>query len=208
MSHGIHNDLYVPNEADLNDNVTTPSSLSHQTMVSTAQGMLALHQSHGLGVNQNGRQRDQQSSTSSMTMTPQEQETNNEIVSVINISNDLDVEEDCPAITTMVKKCIKENVWPHVKFLTDNSLKKMAITDKNNPHTVINILLSHTRKERLTDAYRFRFWKRYGPMVQRDLNKMKTVCTQKMKAKLMAGMLIFSYYSSCIVPHLILVFVL
>ena len=39
----------------------------------------------------------------------------------------------------------------------------------------------------MNDVHRFCFWKKYGPMVQKELNTMKTIATQSIRTALMPG---------------------
>ena len=112
---------------------------------------------------------------------------------VISVCNEIDVEDACFATETLVRKCIKNEIWATNKFVTDNTIKKMNIKNRTNTRSVLNILLKHTRKEALDDIKRLRFWKRYGPMVQTEINVMKTICTRSIKDEIMIGTYIITF---------------
>ena len=107
------------------------------------------------------------------------------IVSVLNVCNDIDQEGICLATDSLVKRCIKQQIWPNNKFLTEQSVKNVKITDKTNKKTIINVLLNFTRKNHLNDLHRLRFWKQYSIVVQKEINSMKTICTQGIKLEMM-----------------------
>lgn len=138
---------------------------------------------------------DHYSSESSVAQSPSgtSYDTDNRIVDVINICNDIDTESSCKVTEQSVKQCIRQQIWVNNKFLTDDIMKKMAITDRTNPNTLINLLLSFLRRTGLSDAHRFRFWKKYGIVVQKELNNLKTNCTRLIKNQLMRGELTLFY---------------
>ena len=71
--------------------------------------------------------------------------TNQTIVEVINISNEIDRETHCGITDQMSKQCIWSQIWINNKFLTNKTMQNMTITDRNNPNTIINILFTFTR---------------------------------------------------------------
>ena len=111
------------------------------------------------------------------------------ISQVIAVCNELDKEYDCLATESLVKRCIKHDVWNNNKFLTDLSIQRMKVDDEVNEKSILNILLKFTRKTNLNVLNRLKFWKKYGWVVQKELNKMKTICTQLTKDEIMRGML-------------------
>lgn len=193
------NDIQIPvlnNNTQQND--STPVNPSDRSTFEDAQRMLAMHQglsrmmdrhntegnSGNLFINTLASPNASSISQSPAFATPA---TQNEIVSVINICNDIDKEEHCVATDTLVKRCIKTSIWTNNKFITDHTIKNMAISDRQNRNSILNMMLSYTRKENLSDAHRFRFWKKYAPIVQKELNIMKSVCTRQIKNRIMAG---------------------
>ena len=196
-SHGLINGLVLPdvneNNHHENHSPSSQSLLSARSQLSHAQTMLFLQQQSCLGAN-GGNERTYENNTgidhgnndnetTPIVTTP----TDSDIVSVINICNDIDTEGVCLATDTLVKRCIKQVIWSSNKFLTDHTIKNMCITDRDNPNTIINVLINFTRKTNLSNAHRFRFWKKYATIVQKELNTLKTVCTRQIKDKLMAG---------------------
>lgn len=114
-------------------------------------------------------------------------DTVNAIANIIDVCNDVDKESYCQNTELAVKRCIRQHLWANNKFLTDLSLKNMNVSDRTNTHSIINILLKFTRREKMSDVHRFRFWKKYGPMVQKELNTMKTIATRSIRTALMPG---------------------
>ena len=72
--------------------------------------------------------------------------TNQAVVEVINISNEIERETHCHITDQMVKQCIRSQIWINNKFLTNKTMQNMTITERNNPNTIINLLLTYTRK--------------------------------------------------------------
>ena len=110
------------------------------------------------------------------------------ISKVINICNDIDTAENCIATDELVKKCVRNVIWNSNKFLSDLSIKAMKIENRDNPRSVLNILLDYTRKTELSNLDRLKFWKKYSVTVQQDLNNIKTICTRSIKEEIMSGM--------------------
>ena len=106
---------------------------------------------------------------------------------VIDICNDIDAEHYCDATKTLVRKCIKNEIWRTNKFMTDTTVKHMKIDNRTNSRSVLNVLLKYTRKNNFNNLDRLRFWKKYSALVQHDLNVLKTVCTKGIKDEIMIG---------------------
>lgn len=212
MSLLLNGDLNIPLVGDTNDNnnnnnnnnymhTDNDSTTTHRT---TAEHMIELHNNrtnrrvgNSIGVSINNQGNDSSGGSDAISLSNRSVETDNAIVDVINISNEVNIEKDCDITKEMVKQCIRTQIWVNNKFLTDQSMKNMTITDRNNPNTIINLLLARTRKLNYSDAHRFRFWKKYGSLVQKELNTIKTVCTRSIKNYLMRGkinMNIYLYY--------------
>ena len=113
--------------------------------------------------------------------------------------NEIDIETNCFATESLVRKCIRNQIWCNNKFVLDNTIKNMKIENKTNPKSVLNILLRFTQKETLNSLNRLKFWKRYGPMVQQEINLLKTICLRAIKDEIMIGEFILysfnNYYS-------------
>ena len=183
------------NNTDNSDYTQTDNESINSRRI-TAEHLVNLHNSRhhrarvgnnfiGLRIGQHGNE----SNTGSDATSPSNQSVEMEraVINVINISNDIDTEKDCNIIKQMVRQCIRSQIWVHNKFLTDQIIKNMTITDRDNPNTIINLLLARTRKTNYSDAHRFRFWKKYGSLVQKELNTINTVCTRSIKNFLMRG---------------------
>ena len=46
----------------------------------------------------------------------------------LDICNEVNCERDCELTLTMVRKCVREEIWNDNNFLTDNSIKKSNST--------------------------------------------------------------------------------
>ena len=121
------------------------------------------------------------------------------ISKVINVCNEIDIETNCFATESLVRKCIRNQIWCNNKFVLDNTIKNMKIENKTNPKSVLNMLLKFTRKETLNNLNPLKFWKKYGPMVQQEINVLKTICSRAIKDEIMIGEFILysfhNYYS-------------
>ena len=165
---------------------STPSTPSESQQQHAAISMLQLHQENlpipaVPNINLNNSSEDNVSN--------QEIDSNavNAIANIIHVCNDVDKESYCQNTELAVKQCIRQHIWSNNKFLTDKSLKNMNVNDETNPHSLINVLLKLTRRDRINEVHRFCFWKRYGPMVQKELNTMKTTATCSIRTALIPG---------------------
>ena len=110
------------------------------------------------------------------------------ISKVINICNEIDAESNCITTETLVRNCIRNQIWSTNKFITDNTIKHMKIENRSNSKSVLNILLKYTRKnDTLNNMDRLKFWKKYGPVVQLEVNVLKTITTRAIKDEIMIG---------------------
>ena len=116
------------------------------------------------------------------------------ISKVIDVCNEIDIEDDCVATESLVRKCIRNQIWATNKFVTDNTIKHMKIENRSNPKSVLNILLKYTRKQNLGNLGRLKFWKKYGGVVQLEVNVQKTVTSRAIKDELMIGKFVFYFY--------------
>ena len=145
-SHGLYNNLMLPN---LNVDNNVGASNSQQV---DAQQMLALTEAR------DNHFIDQRTGTnsSSSTVTNHHSDTgdvSDAVVSIINVSNDVDIEKECDTTKTIVKQCIRQKIWVNNKFLQDHTMKNTTITNCNNPNTILNLLLTSTRKTGLSDVH-------------------------------------------------------
>ena len=192
------NDIKIPTmnrmDHDNSDYTTHTDTDSSTTHSKTAATMLQLNQGREMRRNrqfivQKNHTSGNDSSSSSVIGSPANSSylNNQAVVEVINISNDIERETHCHITDQMVKQCIRNQIWINNKFLTNQTIQNMTITERNNPNTIINLLLTYTRKINYSDAHRFRFWRKYGVTVQKELNNIKSVCTRSIKNQIMRG---------------------
>ena len=106
----------------------------------------------------------------------------------LDICNKVNCENECELTFTMVRKCVREEIWNDNKFLTDNSIKKIKFDERSmNNKNILNVLLKRTRKLNLDIYDRLKFWRKYGKEVQKELNTMKSTCTKQIKECLLKG---------------------
>ena len=203
MSRNRRNRYTLPtrNSTEDNTNIGSPfsTSSSHssysQQQHHAAREMLRLHQNRNNNFQTPSPSVTNNSTDDNYSSQDTDNETVNTIASIIDVCNDVNRERQCKATESAVKRCIRSHIWSQTKFLTDKTLKSMNVNDKNNPHSIINILLKVTNKGNNNDVLRFRFWKKYGPMVQKELNTMKTVATRSIRTALMPGKKTIHSYS-------------
>lgn len=100
------------------------------------------------------------------------------------------------ATHSMVKKCVKDLIWPSNKFLLDSQLQAYNITEDikvledgggNMQLGILGILLKFTKKINVQYSEKVLFWKVYSPLVQKELNELKTNCARKIRDVMMKG---------------------
>ena len=206
----LNNALSIPQSHDTNDRSPARSDQRllklHQRHMTNRQANISVNSNQHHGVTeQNSRQRSTNSLSSishATHATPTTPATHGSVHStnqtsiakVIDICNDIDTAENCIATESLVRKCIRNQIWITNKFLSDLSIKAMKIENRDNPNTVLNILINYTRKNELNDLERLKFWKKYSGMVQHDLNNIKTICTRSIKEEVMIGTYLQIYY--------------
>ena len=100
-----------------------------------------------------------------------------------------DKEQSCPLTIIMVRQCAREELWNHVKFLTNDCIKNIDVENKsNNKKNALHILLKRVRRLNDTTYSKLRFWEYYAKDVQKELNIMKSTCTKHIKDNLLKGM--------------------
>ena len=188
-SHGLDGSLPLPQLHSVHiTNANNNHNDDNNTQRVVAQQMLALNDARERAFVTGYSNNDSSESSSAMqSQSDTGESSDNPVVSIINISNNIDVEQHNDIIFTTVKHCIRQKIWVNNKFLTDHTMKNMTITNRNNPNSILNLLLFSTRKTNLSDAHRFRFWKKYGIVVQKELNLLKTLCARGIKKQLMRG---------------------
>ena len=70
----------------------------------------------------------------------------------------------------------------------------MKIENRTNPKSILNILLHFTQKDNLNNIDRLKFWKKYGPVVQLEVNVLKTICTRAIKDEMMIGKFLINVF--------------
>ena len=95
----------------------------------------------------------------------------------------------CEATATMVRKCTKDVLWQHNKFLTDDSMQRIDVIkcDKLDG-SMISQLLRYTKFHTMNKVGKLKFWRVYGPVVQKELNEMKSNRARMVKDILLRGM--------------------
>ena len=94
----------------------------------------------------------------------------------------------CEATATMVRKCTKDVLWQHNKFLTDDSMQRIDVIkcDKLDG-SMISQLLRYTKFNTMNKVGKLKFWRVYGPVVQKELNEMKSNRARMVKDILLRG---------------------
>lgn len=95
----------------------------------------------------------------------------------------------CDATTTLVKKCTRDVIWGTTKFLTDESMYKVnAMGCDEFDGSIIGLLLKTTKYMATSRIKKLDFWRKYGPVVQRELNEIKSNRARAMKETIIRGM--------------------
>jgi len=95
---------------------------------------------------------------------------------------------DCQAMLHLVKRCIRDDIWPDTKFLTETCIEVQKMTDHPGfENSVIGKLLRRTRQTHLDVVKRVIFWQKYSREVQKELNQLKTNRTKSIKDELFKG---------------------
>ena len=95
----------------------------------------------------------------------------------------------CEATATMVRKCTKDVLWQHNKFLTDDSMQRIDVIKCDElDGSMISQLLRYTKFNTMNKVGKLKFWRVYGPVVQKELNEMKSNRARMVKDILLRGM--------------------
>lgn len=95
----------------------------------------------------------------------------------------------CEATATMVKKCTKDILWQHNKFLTDDSMQRVDVMKCDElDGSMVSQLLRYTKFNTMNKVGKLKFWRVYGPVVQKELNEMKSNRARMVKDILLRGM--------------------
>ena len=110
------------------------------------------------------------------------------LIKVCNNVVEPDNEKDS-AMISIVKTCVKDDVWPDTKFLTDNCIKNQNFDDDDNgfKNSVVGKLLKKTRQLHLVLDKRVAFWGTYSGIVKDELNKLKMTKTRTIKDAIFKG---------------------
>jgi hypothetical protein len=110
------------------------------------------------------------------------------LIKVCNNAVEPDNEKDS-AMISIVKTCVKDDVWPDTKFLTENCIKNQNFDDDDVgfKNSVVGKLLKKTRQLHLVLDKRVAFWGTYSGIVKDELNKLKTTRTRTIKEAIFKG---------------------
>ena len=88
----------------------------------------------------------------------------------------------------------KEEIWPDTKFMTVNVIKQTRC-DKypGSENSVLGKLLHRTMLTNYDYSERLKFWRKYGNVVRKQLNKLKTNYGRGLKEELLNCKLLFEY---------------
>jgi hypothetical protein len=110
------------------------------------------------------------------------------LIMVCNSVVTIDDVDECDAMICMIQKCVRDDIWPDIKFLSDNAVRSMTFHDRHGfEKSVIGKLLHRTRQRDLNLVQRIHFWKKYSGMVQKKLNDIKTTRTKSIKDEILKG---------------------
>ena len=117
-----------------------------------------------------------------------------DIEKIVMVCNDVDQENESDGIMCVVCKCVKEEIWPDTKFMTVNVIKQTRC-DKypGSENSVLGKLLHRTMLTNYDYSERLKFWRKYGNVVRKQLNKLKTNYGRGLKEELLNSKLLFEY---------------
>ena len=109
------------------------------------------------------------------------------LIAICNTVPKID-QSDRQAMLHLVKRCIRDDIWPDTKFLTETCIEVQKMMDHPGfENSVIGKLLRRTRQTHLDVVERVIFWKKYSREVQKELNQLKTNRTKSIKDELFKG---------------------
>jgi len=124
------------------------------------------------------------------------------LISVCNTVHKID-ESDCQAMLHMVKRCIRDDIWPDTKFLTETCISVQKMHDHPGfENSVIGKLLRKTRQTHFNVVKRLIFWKKFSKEVQKELNQLKTNRTKSIKDELLKGKYLHGLIACCYIKFL------
>lgn len=97
-------------------------------------------------------------------------------------------EEYNEGTATLVRKCTKDILWTNTKFLTDNSMHKVdAMSCDEFDGSIVGLLLKTTKYIASDRMKKVTFWRVYGPVVQKELNEIKSNRARVVKDLILKG---------------------
>ena len=93
------------------------------------------------------------------------------------------------AMISIVRKCVKDDVWPDTKFLSTHCInnQKFDDEDKGFSNGVVGKLLKKSRQLNLNILQRVSFWNTFSSVVKEELNTLKTTRSKAIKDALVKG---------------------
>ena len=89
---------------------------------------------------------------------------------------------------TLVRRCTKDMIWTNTKFLTDVSMQRVdAMNCTETDGSIVGLLLKNTRFTTTDNTKKVAFWRVYGPVVQRELNELKSNRARTVKDLILKG---------------------
>ena len=93
------------------------------------------------------------------------------------------------AMISIVRKCVKDDVWPDTKFLSTYCINNQKFDNENNGFSngVVGKLLKKTRQLNLNILQRVSFWNTFSSVVKEELNTLKTTRSKAIKDAMIKG---------------------
>ena len=88
----------------------------------------------------------------------------------------------------IVRRELKNRVWPHVKFVDSDTLKMQELFEQGN---ILNELLIGMNKTSYSKCERARFWNTYRPLVVESMSILKSTTSNYMRMTVLKGKNIF-----------------
>ena len=93
------------------------------------------------------------------------------------------------AMISIVRKCVKDDVWPDTKFLSTYCINNQKYNNEDNGFSngVVGRLLKKTRQLNLDILQRVSFWNTFSSVVKEELNTLKTARSKAIKEAMIKG---------------------
>jgi hypothetical protein len=85
----------------------------------------------------------------------------------------------------IVRRELKNRVWPHVKFVDNNALKMQDLFEQGN---ILNELLIGMNKTSYSKCERAKFWNTYRQVVVENMSTLKSTAANCMRMTVLKGM--------------------